>query len=343
MIKWNADEKNYFVKELRSKKESYTNHPLMTEKIYLILNNYTEEVYMDFLLKKVNEFLTARDQLFKNQVIPSEHQLMLAARLAMLLYQSRLFQFILDHTTGTAKKGVYYFEKTSAHMRAENLLLKRLLNNKGRYGEIYKNISWKLVPSIQQTYKLNITPRQAFENIFKNLPHSSNEIISNILQKTTSDSFYNQYLENLKKIDEKPVYVGDAHAEILLIDYILNNNIKQKDYLNQVEIGISKMPCLLCSYYIAALNKKHHCCFYQSDVTNGKLYGKWIYRLNEDPSIINEINDKFIEELQDLIKKILVESGRDGDPKKSGDSDIMFTSMEDLEWLLLLVDNFKFY
>ncbi|CAF4290951.1 unnamed protein product, partial [Rotaria sordida] len=104
MIKWNTDEKNYFVKELRSKKESYTNHPLMTEKIYLILKNYTEEDYMDFLLKKLDEFLTVRDQLFKNQVNPSEHQLMLAARLAMLLYQSRLFRFILDHTIGTADK-----------------------------------------------------------------------------------------------------------------------------------------------------------------------------------------------------------------------------------------------
>ncbi|CAF4356442.1 unnamed protein product, partial [Rotaria sordida] len=134
MIKWNTDEKNYFVEELRSKKESYTNHPLMTEKIYLILKNYTEEVYMDFLLKKLDEFLTARGQLFENQVNPSEHQLMLVARLAMLLYQSRLFRFILDHTSGTAKKGVYYFEKTSAHIRAKNLLLKRLLNNKGRYG-----------------------------------------------------------------------------------------------------------------------------------------------------------------------------------------------------------------
>ncbi|CAF4289045.1 unnamed protein product, partial [Rotaria sordida] len=103
----------------------------------------------------------------------------------------------------------------------------------------------------------------------------------------------------------------------------------------------SKMPCLPCSYYIAALNKKHHCCFYQSDVTNGKLYGKWIYRLNEDPSIINEINDKFIEELQDLIKKILVGSDRDGDPKESGDSDIMFTSMKGDEFEKLEYDQFN--
>ncbi|CAF2705497.1 unnamed protein product [Rotaria sp. Silwood2] len=328
MVKWNTDEKCPFVEELRSNKESYTDDPLMTEKVYLIFKNYTEEDYMDFLLKKVDEFLTARDELFQNQVNPSEHQLMLAARLAMILYQSRLFRFILNHSRGTADKGVYYFEKTSAHIRAKNLLLKCLFNNKERFGQIYKNISWKLVPPIQQTHQLNITPRQAFENIFNNLLHSSNEIISNILQKTTSDSFYNQYLVKLKIIDEKPVYVGYVHAEILLIDYILNNNIKEADYLNQVEIGISKMPCLPCCYYIAALNKKHRRCFYQSDATHGKLYGKWIYRLNEDPSIINEINDKLIEKLQYLIQKILVESGRDGRPKKSGDSDIMFTSME---------------
>ncbi|CAF5031090.1 unnamed protein product, partial [Rotaria sp. Silwood1] len=286
------------------------------------------EDYIDFLLKKVDEFLKARDQLFANQVNPSDDQLILAARLAMILYQSRLFRFILNHSIGTADKGVYYFEKASAHIRAKNLLLKCLLNNKQRFNQIYKNISWKLVPPIQQTHQLSITPREAFENIFKNLPDSSNEIISNILQQTTCDSFYKQYLEKLKTIDETHVYVGHLHAEILLIDYLLNNNIKEDDHLNQVEIGISKMPCLPCSYYIAALNKTHHRCFYQSDVTHGKLYGKWTYRLKEDPSIIKEINDKLIEKLQYLIQKILVESDRCGRPRKSGDSDIVSTSME---------------
>ncbi|CAF5033435.1 unnamed protein product, partial [Rotaria sp. Silwood1] len=304
MVQWNTNEKCHFVEELRSNKEFYIDDPLMTEKVYLISKNYTEEDYMDFLLKKVDEFLKARDQLFANQVNPSDHQLILAARLAMILYQSRLFQFILNHSIGTADKGVYYFEKASAHIRAKNLLLKCLLNNKQRFNQIYKNISWKLVPPIQQTHQLSITPREAFENIFKNLPDSSNEIISNILQQTTCDSFYKQYLEKLKTIDETHVYVGHLHAEILLIDYLLNNNIKEDDHLNQVEIGISKMHCLPCSYYIAALNKTHHRCFYQSDVTHGKLYGKWTYRLKEDPSIINEINDKLIEKLQYLIQKI---------------------------------------
>jgi len=123
-------------------------------------------------------------------------------------------------------------------------------------------------------------------------------------------------------------YDGHLHAEILLIDYLLKNNINQKDHLNQVEIGISKMPCLLCSYYISALNKTHNYCFYKSDTTHGKIYGKWIYRSNEDPLIIKEINDKLIEKIQYLIKKILLEGARKGDPKKSGDSDVMSTSME---------------
>jgi hypothetical protein len=328
MVQRNTDENYHFIEELRSNKESYRDNPLMTEKIFLLSNNYTEEDYVEFLLKKVDEFLIARDQLFENQVNASDHQLILAARLAMILYQSRLFRFILNHSIGTIDRGVYYFEKTSAHIRAKNLILKCLLNNKERFGQIYKNISWKLVPPIEQTHQLNITPRQAFENIFINLPRSSNETISNILQKTTSNSFYNQYFGKLKIIDEKPVYVGHLHAEILLIAYLLNNNINQEDHLNQVEIGISKKPCLPCSYYIAALNKKYHRCFYQSDATHGKLYGKWTYRLNEDPSIINETSDKLIEKIQYLIEKILLETDRSGRPKKSGDSDVMFTPME---------------
>ncbi|CAF3446988.1 unnamed protein product [Rotaria socialis] len=104
-------------------------------------------------------------------------------------------------------------------------------------------------------------------------------------------------------IDEKPIYVGHLRAEILLIDYLLKNNINQADHLNLVEISISKIPCLLCSSYIDALNKKYHRYFYSSDATHGKAYTKWIYRDKEDPSIINLINDKLIEQIQHLIKK----------------------------------------
>ncbi|CAF1361505.1 unnamed protein product [Adineta steineri] len=213
-------------------------------------------------------------------------------------------------------------------MRATNLLLKCLHKNKERLGQIYKKISWKLVSPIEETHQLSITPRQAFENIFENLSHSSNTAISNIIEDITSESFYTRYLSKLKIVDEKPVYNDHLHAEILLIDFLLENNINQKDHLNQAEIGISKIPCLPCSYYIAALNKKYSRCFYQSDCTHGKLYGRWMCRSNEDPTIINEINNKLTEKIQYLIEKILIENNRHGVPKKSGDSDIMYTSME---------------
>ncbi|CAF2075854.1 unnamed protein product [Rotaria magnacalcarata] len=327
IVQWNTNEKCHFIEELRSNKEYYINYPLLTEKIYLIRKNYIEEDYVEFLLRKLGEFLVARDQLFGNQTNPTDHQLILAARHAMILYQSRLFRSILNNSVDTADKGVYYFEKTSAHMRSENLLLQCLLNNKERFGQIFKNISWKLIPPIEQTYNLDVTPKKAFENIFRNLTHSSDQIISNILQKTTCETFYNQYFGKLKTIDEKPIYVGHLHAEILLIDYLLKNNINQTDHSNLVEIGISKISCLLCSSYIAALNEKYHRCFYQSDMTNGKVYTKWIHRDNEDRLIINLINDKLIEKIQHLIKRLCLESDRD-DSKKRGDSDIMSTSME---------------
>jgi hypothetical protein len=327
MVQCNTDEKRVFVKELRSNQDSYKNRPLMTEKMCLISENYTEDDYVEFLLKQLDRFLVARDSLISNPVDPTDDQLILAAGIATILYQSRLFQYMLNYSEATALNGVYYFEKTSGHQRSLGLLLKCLLKQKNIYGEIYKNISWKLVPSIDQTQQLNVTTQQAFEKIFTNLIHSSNEDLSKILQEITSNTFYDEHLMRLKTIDEKPIYVGQVHAEILLIDYLLTNNINMKEYSNEVRIGISKMPCLLCSEYIGALNQKYNCCFYQCDSTHEKIYANWIYRLNEDPTIINLINDKLIEKIQYSIKKLCLKTNR-GSPKNSGDSDIMHTSLE---------------
>jgi hypothetical protein len=101
-----------------------------------------------------------------------------------------------------------------------------------------------------------------------------------------------------------------------------------KECSNEVKIGISKMPCLLYSEYIGALNRKYDCRFYQCDSTHGKIYAKRIYRPDEYPEIINIINDKLIEKIQYLIQKLCLESNR-GAPKNSGDSDIMLTSLEE--------------
>ncbi len=327
MIRWNTNEKSPFIEELQSNPQLYRDHPSTTEEYYLIKQNYTEKDYVEFLFKTLGKFLVARDQLIENQVNPTDQHLILAIRLAWVLYQSRLFQYILDHSDGTCDKGVYYFEKTSAHRRSINLLLKCLLYRKDYVGEIYKNITWKLVPSIKEIQPLSITPRQAFEKIFTNICNSSDQNICNVLEKISSETFYNQHLGRMKRFDNDRIHVGHLHAEILLIDHLLKNNINMTNHSKEVEIGISKMPCLLCSYYIDALNIKYDRCFYQCNSTNGKIYLEWTYRHNEDPSILNLINQKLIDQIQRSIEKLCLEIDR-GHPKKSGDSDIMFTSME---------------
>jgi hypothetical protein len=118
------------------------------------------------------------------------------------------------------------------------------------------------------------------------------------------------------------------HAEILLIDYLLKNNINKKEYCNEVRIGISKMPCLLCSEYIGALNQKYNCCFYERDSIHEKIYTNWIYRLNEDPAIINLIDDQLIEKIQNSIQELCRKNNRRG-PNNSGDSDIMHISLKE--------------
>ncbi len=158
--------------------------------------------------------------------------------------------------------------------------------------------------------------------------HSSDQTISGVLKNIPSESVYDQ---RIRSIDNDRFYVVLMNAEILLIDHLLINNIDETNYSKEVEIGISKMSCLLCSYYIDALNKKYDRCFCQSYSTNGKVYGKWTYRHNEDSSILNLINEKLIENIQQSIQNLCLTSGR-ASSQKSGDSDIMSSSMENDEF-----------
>jgi len=56
MVQWNTDEKRPFINELRSNPTIYRDHPLITEKIYLISKHYTEEDYVELIFKI--EFMT---------------------------------------------------------------------------------------------------------------------------------------------------------------------------------------------------------------------------------------------------------------------------------------------
>lgn len=327
MAEWNATEKSRFVDELRSHPELYRDKPLAAEKIYLRPKNYNEEDYVQIIFTELSEFLRARDELIDNQSNPTDQQLASATGRAFTLYESRLFRYILDYSAGTAVKGVHFFEKTSAHERSINLLLKCLLYRRDQLASIYQNISWKLVPSIQEIRPRIITPKRAFERIFAELSLSSDESLRQTLEIISSQTFYNQYLQRIVQFEDNPFHSVHTHAEILLINHLLENNINEYHHSNEVQIGISKMPCLLCSFYIDGLNKKHQRCFVPSDSTNGKIYSKWSPRKNEDPSILDMINNKLIAKLQQSIKKLCLENERSS-PKKSGDNDIMLTSIE---------------
>ncbi|CAF4051701.1 unnamed protein product, partial [Rotaria sp. Silwood2] len=210
MVQWNTNEKSAFIEELRSNPDLYRLRPLMTEKIYLISKNSTEKDYVQFLFDTLEQFLVARDQLIENQLNPTDENLKLATGLVWILYDSRLFKYIPDHSNGTA--------------------------DNDHVGDIYKNISWKLISSIEETRPLLITPKQAFEKIFTNLYHSSNQCIRDVLENITCETFYNRHLQQMKTFDEKPIYVGHLHTEILVIDYLLKNKIVETNNSNEFEI-----------------------------------------------------------------------------------------------------------
>ena len=275
MAEWNSAEKSRFVDELRSHPELYRDKPLAAEKIYLRSKKCSEEDYVQIIFTELAEFLKARDELIDNQSNPTDQQLASATGRAFTLYESRLFRYILDHSAGTAVRGVYYFEKTSAHERSINLLLKCLLYRKDQLSSIYQNISWKLVPSIQEIRSMIVTPKQAFERIFTELSLSADASLHHPLGIISSETFYNQHLQKLVHFEDHPVHLVHTHAEILLIDYLLESNINESHHSTEVQIGISKMPCLLCSYYIDGLNRKHSRCFTPSESTSGKIDANW--------------------------------------------------------------------
>ncbi|CAF1017338.1 unnamed protein product [Rotaria sp. Silwood1] len=80
-----------------------------------------------------------------------------------------------------------------------------------------------------------------------------------------------------------------------MIDYLIEQNIHEIND-NDIEIGLSKLPCYICSLYIEKLNEKFHRNFCVGSLTtHGKIYGKWTFRNNEDIIIKNYINDHLYE------------------------------------------------
>ena len=182
-----------------------------------------------------------------------------------------------------------------------------------------------MILSIEQEALLEPIPKKAFEMIFNDCSSASSDSSEGL----AAEDFYGEYLPNMNLYDRHGRVSMHVHAEILLIDYLLNKGINGANHTNDVEIGISKLPCLLCSYYVTELNAKYGRCFFSSRFSNGKIYGNWLLRKSEDLSIIRSIDEKLIDKLKETIRKLHLQSDRSGPEKSAGDSDIMFTSIEE--------------
>lgn len=331
MSQWSSSEKDLFVQELQSNRFIYTEQASITEKFHWMKKNRTEEEYVNFLLNIVKRFLIARDELIENQQNLNDEALNATIDYALVLYQSRLFHQMLHSFDFTNLDGMNYLEKVTAHYRSMALMVKCLLRRKGDLAQIYSNIAWRIVPTVEKEQKLAITPQYAFERIFNDLCDSMRDMEPNFLSLFSSKSFYDEYCNNLKVFDKNPNRSVHLHAEISLIDYLLENEINGAIESKEPEIGISKLPCFLCSTYINLLNEKYDRCFALPNCSNGKIYSKWCLRQSEDPAIVQAIDGKVREKIKQSIKKICAESERSG-IKRSGDSDLMATSLEEDEF-----------
>ncbi|CAF4914738.1 unnamed protein product, partial [Rotaria sp. Silwood2] len=141
----------------------------------------------------------------------------------------------------------------SAHRRSLNLILKTLEKRKSEYGEIYKNIQWSFIDPIKTIIELKETPSSSFDKILLECDLANDETKTKLQDEFIKNKF-NSYDSSLK-------LSTCLHSEIRMIDYLIEQNIKEvvdKD----VEIGISKLPCYLCSLYIEKLNDDFNRTFY---------------------------------------------------------------------------------
>ncbi|CAF4510376.1 unnamed protein product [Rotaria sp. Silwood2] len=86
-----------------------------------------------------------------------------------------------------------------------------------------------------------------------------------------------------------------------MIDYLIEQNIKEV-HDKDVEIGISKLPCYLCS------------------LTDGKIYSNWMFRNNEKDKIIDDINNQlcsFIKNELQLFQLSIINKSWNGDNEET--------------------------
>ncbi|CAF1283527.1 unnamed protein product [Rotaria sordida] len=153
----------------------------------------------------------------------------------------------------------------------------------------------------------------------------NSEIFRSILSKVYSIEYQDRFIENkFVEYDSSLKLSTCLHSEIRMIDYLIEQNIKEV-YDNDVEIGISKLPCYLCSLYIAKLNGDLNRTFYIGSLrTNEKIYPNWMFRNNEKDKIIDDIHNQLYTFIKNEVQLLQLRIRN-----KSGDSDMQDTEIGD--------------
>ena len=318
--------------QVRLRGSAFRTQPLMTDKWYFANGKGDREEYLEWIVDRLRQFFAVRDELLLHSTQPSTEKLSLIASIAVTLYQSQLFHDVLKQQLSVSDDAVQYFEKMSAHRRALSYILQCLSIHRDRYRDLYKTVTWKVILPTCRMTTLTSTPRQALEEIVAHLIEThDDDDVRDLLKTVPVDDYYPGNSTALQRFETGAGHEVHLHAEIALIDYLLANRIDETSSSRDVEIGISKMPCLACSYYIHELNVKYNRRFCSADWTHGKIYSKWDYREGEDPVVLDAVDQKLLDRIKAVILRTCAQKIR-STTKKSGDSDIMFTSLEGEEF-----------
>ncbi|CAF4077825.1 unnamed protein product, partial [Rotaria sordida] len=270
-------------------------------------NKMSLKEYILILFNWIKFIISNRDSIRNNKSNLELKIILKFQATAELLYHSRIFRSMLSivYSIDNVERILYYLDKVSAHRLSLNLILKTLEKRKSEYGERYKNIQWSFIEPIEKVVELKETPSSSFDKIWS---------ACGLQNDQTKTAFQNEYIQNkFVEYDSSLKLSTCLHSEIRMIDCLIEQNIKEV-HDKDVEIGISKLPCYLCSIYIEKLNIDFNRMFYVGSlITDGKIYPNWMFRNNEEDKIINYVNDQlytFIKnDLQLLQSRIRTKSG----------------------------------
>ncbi|CAF1273215.1 unnamed protein product [Didymodactylos carnosus] len=309
VTKIDDNEKQQIINSVNTNVGIYIKNKSTTEYACLMKENMTVENYISFLLARVERLIELRDIIKKSRKNPLHSDIRKLQNNALLLYESTIFKILIVKDP----RVYYYIDKISAHMRALNGLLKCFEQDQARYAYIYREIKWRIINPHERCVLLNNGPTNVFRMLWSNLfpDIDPEETVNNVLAPNLN-----------KQYDISKTLDVCVHCELLLIDYLLKNQINEIEGQLDVEIGISKMSCYLCSLYIAELNKEHKRIFCLSDSTHGKVYQKWDFIPDEQQHLKQNVERVVIEQIEKYLNDIQLDQKQSG-VKHIGDSDTL--------------------